>query len=195
GGRRSFARHEADAHPRLVPAALLRSGRRLDQLQVELAAGALEQRASRQNAEVLALRQHRKAEQASIEIQPIGGAVDEDGLHHAEVVQAGERWRPGIGARERHEIDVVNGEIAVTVYEVDKAVAHAVDSRDVQLHGGRPRRNVPGAELERAPCAKAASRTRSAIAASAGVLPGEDSPGSASGCALTIRFIEPWRYS
>src|SRR6266581_1557427 len=44
-------------------------------------------------------------------------------------------------------------------------------------------------------CAWAASRTRSAIAASAGVLPGEDSPGSASGCALTIRFIEPWRYS
>src|SRR5206468_9196645 len=31
--------------------------------------------------------------------------------------------------------------------------------------------------------------------AAGAVLPGEDSPGSASGCALTIRFIEPWRYS
>src|SRR5499426_385214 len=33
------------------------------------------------------------------------------------------------------------------------------------------------------------------MAESAGVLVGAARPGSPSGCALTIRFIEPWRYS
>src|SRR5260221_8291170 len=132
-GRRNVARAEAEAYQGLVPADLLRPGRRLDQLQIELAAGALEQRALRQDAEIFALRQHREAEQALIEVQPVGGAADEDGLHHAEVVQAGERERPGRDARQRHDIDVVDREIPITVDEINEAVAHAVDYRDVQL--------------------------------------------------------------
>src|SRR6266568_488652 len=43
--------------------------------------------------------------------------------------------------------------------------------------------------------AKAASRTRRAIAFSSGVAAAASVPVSASGCELTIRFIEPWRYS
>src|SRR5712675_441002 len=149
--RRNVARAEAEAHQGLVPADLLRPGRRLDKLQIELAAGTFEQRALRQDAEIYALRHHREAEQALIEVQPVGGAVDEDGLYHAEVVQAGDRGRPRIDARQRHEIDVVDREIPVTVDEINEAVAHAVDSRNVQLHGGSPCGHLPGAEVERVP--------------------------------------------
>jgi hypothetical protein len=68
--------------------------------------------------------------------------------------------------------------------------------QDLQvLGGGRPVR----VGISQAPrsCerrqAKAASRTRSAIAFSSGVSVGAPMRGSASGCELTIRFMEPWR--
>ena len=86
--RRDVGRAQADAHQAFLPVDVLGAGRRLDQLQVELVARALEQRALGQHAEVLAARQHGEAEQRLVEIEPVGGAIGEDRLHHAEPVQA-----------------------------------------------------------------------------------------------------------
>src|SRR2546428_5161419 len=140
---------QAEPHQAFVPLYVVGARRRLDQLEIELVAGALEQRALRQHAEILAARQHREAEQVPVEVDPVARALAQDGLDHAEVVQAGERGRPRIGAREGYEIDVVDGEIAVAVDEVDQAVADAVDAGDVELHRRGARRHVPGAEVER----------------------------------------------
>src|SRR5688500_3953428 len=79
---------EADAHETLLPVHLFGAGRRLDQLQVELVARALEQRALGQHAEIPALRQDGEAEQAAVEVQPVARALAEDRLHDAEVMQA-----------------------------------------------------------------------------------------------------------
>src|SRR2546427_11652499 len=78
--RRYVARAKAEAHQSFVPVDFLRPGRRLDQLQIELAAGGLEQRASRPDAEILALRQHRGTEPASVKVQLIGWSVDLESL-------------------------------------------------------------------------------------------------------------------
>src|SRR6266480_4101322 len=86
-----------------------------------------------------------------VEVDPVARALAKYGLDHAEVMQAGERRRPRIGARQGNEIDVVDGEIAVAVDEVDQAVADAVDAGDVELHRG-------GARAARSPCAAAGRR-------------------------------------
>src|SRR2546423_14419403 len=74
-GRRHGGDAEADSHQRLFPAHVLRAWRRLDELQVELMARTLEERALRQHAQVLAARQHREAEQPLVQIQPVRGAI------------------------------------------------------------------------------------------------------------------------
>src|SRR5439155_1738749 len=94
----------------------------------------------------LVARLHREAKWMRVEVDPVARALAQDGLDHAEVMQAGERRRPRIGARQGNEIDVVDGEIAVAVDEVDQAVADAVDAGDVELHRRGARRHVPGAE-------------------------------------------------
>src|SRR4051812_7337150 len=65
-GSRNVGRAQADADQAFVPVDLLRARRRLDQLQVELPARALEQRPLGQDAEVLAARQHREPEQVAV---------------------------------------------------------------------------------------------------------------------------------
>src|SRR5207302_689349 len=84
-----------------------------------LVARALEQRALRQHAEVLAARQHAEAEKVLVEVEPVGGAIAEDRLHDAEPVQPRHRRRPRVAAGERHEVDVVDREVAVAVDEVE----------------------------------------------------------------------------
>src|SRR6266513_3787697 len=84
-----------------------------------------------------------------VEVDPVARALAKYGLDHAEVMQAGERRRPRVSARQGNEIDVVDGEIAVAVDEVDQAVTDAVDAGDIELHRRSARRHVPGAELER----------------------------------------------
>src|SRR5439155_11779899 len=99
----------------LVPADVLRARRRLDELEIELVAWALEQRAFRQHAEILATRQHGEAEEVLVEVEPVGRALAEDRLHDAEPVQARDRWRTRRRAGERHEVDVVDRKIPVAV--------------------------------------------------------------------------------
>src|SRR6266481_2509382 len=147
--RRHVRCAQAEPHQAFVPLDVVGAWRRLDQLEIELVAGALEQRALRQHAEILAARQHREAEQMPVEVHPVARALAQDGLHHAEVMQARERARPRLSARQGNEIDVVDGEIAVAVDEVDQAVADAVDAGDVELHRRGARRHVPGAKVER----------------------------------------------
>ena len=137
------------AEQALVPLDVLGALRRLDQLQVEPAARAFEQRALRQDAEVLAARQHGEPEQVPVEVDPVARAVAEDRLHDAEVVQARDRRRIRVGAGQRHEVDVVDREVAVPVDEVDQAVADAVDAGDVELHRRGARRHLPRALVER----------------------------------------------
>ena len=56
-----------------------------------------------------------------------------------------------VDGRDRHEVDVVDRELAIAIDEVDAAGAHAVDGRDVELHHLHLRRHRPGAALERVP--------------------------------------------
>src|SRR6266850_197315 len=84
---------QAEPHQTFVPLDVVGAWRRLDQLEIELVAGTLEQRALRQHAEILAARQHREAEQMPVEVHPVARALAQDGLDHAEVMQARERWR------------------------------------------------------------------------------------------------------
>ena len=142
-------RAEAHADQPLFPARLARSRRRLDQLQVERVARALEERAGGQHAEVPALRQDGESEERLVEVHPVARALGEDRLHHAEPVQPGQSGRPGIGGGQRHEVDIVDGEIPVAVDEVDEAVADAVDAGDVELHGRGVGLDLPGPELHR----------------------------------------------
>ncbi len=128
--RGDVRRTEADAKQALVPLDVLGAFGRLDQLQIEPAARTFEQRALRQDAEILAARQHREAEQVPVEVDPVHRAIAEDRLHDAEVMQARDRRRIRVGAGERHEVDVVDREIAVPIDEIDQAVADAVDSRE-----------------------------------------------------------------
>jgi hypothetical protein len=51
-----------------------------------------------------------------------------------------------VGPGDRGEIDVVDGELAVPVDEVDVALARSADAGDEQLHGGGAGGQVPGAE-------------------------------------------------
>ena len=148
-GAQHVGRAEADALQVLL-------GRRepgevvgLDQLKVERAAGAFEQQPLGQDAETLAVRQRRKAEDLRVELDPVGGAVGIDVLDEPEEVQSAERRRMGIDRRNGAEIDVVDREFVVPVDEIDEALADAVNRGDVELHRPRPHGNLPRAELER----------------------------------------------
>ena len=55
-GGGNVGRAEPDAHQPFFPDDVFRAGRRLDQLEVELAAGTFEERALGQDAEILSLR-------------------------------------------------------------------------------------------------------------------------------------------
>src|SRR2546423_15575668 len=68
--RRHVARTEAHPDQTFVPTGV-RFGRRLDQLQVEFVAWALEERALRENAEVPALWQHGEPEEGLVEVHPV----------------------------------------------------------------------------------------------------------------------------
>ena len=162
--RQHVGRAEADAQQALLPADVLRAGRRLDQLQVELVARALEQRALGQHAEVLAVAAAReKPNSVLVEVQPVA-RCDRRGSSARRRTSAGPASAGGlrIGAGERHEVDVVDREVPVAVDEVDEAVADAVDARDVELHGRGARRHLPGAELERVLVAPRRRRARAA---------------------------------
>jgi hypothetical protein len=82
----------------------------LDQLEVERAAGAFEQQSFGQDAEALAVRQRREAEDLRVELDPVRGAVGIDVLDEPEEVQPTERGRMGIDCRNGAEIDVVDRE-------------------------------------------------------------------------------------
>ena len=72
------------------------------------------------------------------------------------------RRRMRVDGRDRHEVDVVDRELAPAVDEVDAARADAVDRRDVQLHRLHVGRHRPGAAVERAPVARRRRRARAA---------------------------------
>src|SRR6266571_1550790 len=74
-GGAHVGRAQADAQQALVPLDVLRARRRLDELQIELAARAFQQSALGQDAEELSFREHRKAEQLLVELDPVGGAI------------------------------------------------------------------------------------------------------------------------
>ncbi len=122
----------------------------LDQLQVEVAAGALQQQALGQDAEAHAVGQRREAEDLAVELDPVRGAVGADVLDDAEEAHAGDRRRMLVDGGDRAEVDVVDRELVVAVDEVDQAVADAVDRGDVELHRPRADGHLPGAEVERA---------------------------------------------
>ena len=121
----------------------------LDQLEVERAAGAFEQQPLGQDAETLAVRQRREAEDLRVELDPVRGAVGIDVLDEPEEVQSAERGRMGVDRRNGAEIDVVDREFVVPVDEIDEALADAVNRGDVELHRPRPHGDLPRAELER----------------------------------------------
>ena len=121
----------------------------LDQLEVERAAGAFEQQPLGQDAEALAVRQRRKAEDLRVELDPVRGAVGIDVLDDPEEVHPAERGRMGVDRGNGAEIDVVDREFVVPVDEIDEALADAVNRGDVELHRPRPHGDLPRAELER----------------------------------------------
>src|SRR5690349_22632719 len=150
-GLRNVGRAEADAQELLVPFDEIGAGRRLDQLDVEVTAGASQQRSLRKDADEMARVEPLEAEERRVEIGPVVDAIAEDRLHDAEPVQAEERRRMAVDAWRPDEIDVVNRELVDAVDEMDQAVAGAVDAGNVQLHFRGARRHVPRAEFEGTP--------------------------------------------
>ena len=120
----------------------------LDQLEVERAARAFEQQPLGQDAETLAVRQRREAEDLRVELDPVRGAIGIDVLDESEEVHSAERRRMRVDRRNGAEVDVVDREFVVPVDEVDEALADAVDRGDVELHRPRPHGNLPCAELQ-----------------------------------------------
>src|SRR5439155_14539886 len=139
---------ETHTQQRFVPFDEIRPGRRFDQLEIETAVGTLQQRALGQHSEILPAPQCFESEQRAIEIDPVGAAIRLHRLHESEPVQAGDRRWVAIRAGNGHEVDVVDRQPVMAFDEIDQAVAHAVDSRDVQLHRSGARRHVPRAQLQ-----------------------------------------------
>ena len=125
--------------------------RRLDQLQVELAIRARQQRALRQDAEVLATRQRREAEQLRDRNRSSRRCARPNTSARRRTSACRRAPADARSARrQRDEVDVVDREVLVAVDEVDEAVADAVDARDVELHRRCARRHRPCAEVQRA---------------------------------------------
>ncbi|OQC07350.1 MAG: hypothetical protein BWX79_01898 [Alphaproteobacteria bacterium ADurb.Bin100] len=66
-------------------------------------------------------------------------------------MQAGQCGWVRVHTRNRHEVHVVDRELAVAVHEVDAAAARPVHRRNVELHHFHADRHRPGAALQRAP--------------------------------------------
>ncbi len=146
-----IGRAEAEAGDPLVALGVEDARLRLDQLHVEAAARAArphEHAALGHHAEALVVGQHGEAEQHRIERRPVLHAVVADVLDDAEPVHVGQRRRLLVDGGDGREVDVVDGELAVAVHEVDARTAHAVDRRDVEFHHLHVRGHGPGAEVE-----------------------------------------------
>jgi hypothetical protein len=81
---------------------------------------------------------------------PVGAAAAPYVLDHAEIAQAGQRRRMGIGPGDGLEVDVVDGELLPPVDKVEAAAARTMDGRDVQFHGLGLAGRGPGPQLDAA---------------------------------------------
>src|SRR5450631_1029679 len=82
-GRQYVGSAKSDAQQRFGPYDEIRTRRRLDQLEIETAVGALQERAFGQHAKILSATQRFESQQRAIEIHPVRAAIRLHRLHEA----------------------------------------------------------------------------------------------------------------
>src|SRR5207237_6004195 len=82
---------------------------------------------------------------------PVGRSTGADVLNDAEEMQSFDWRRRRLGRGLLSKIDIVDRELIVAIDEVDQALAHAVNRRDVELHRTGAHGDLPCAQVERTP--------------------------------------------
>src|SRR5438270_4282403 len=123
---------------------------RLDQLQIESVPWTLEEMPLGQDAEAYPVRNQNESEETRVKLHPVGGATGPDVLDDPEEMQPFDWSRGRLRGVDRTKVNVVDRKLVVAIDEVDEALAHAVNGRDVQLHRTCAHWNLPRAKIERA---------------------------------------------